>query len=171
MESKKVYISSKTIEGKGVRALVDIKKGGIVLRIDDSRVVDEEHPLDASKGETDTHCDWLITKVVLMQEPERYINHSCDPNTFVKTMLGARYVIALRDIAKDEEITYDYCINGFGDVTWTCACGSQRCRKTIHADFFQLPMELQIEYLPLLDAWFLEQRKHEVEGLIAKQLN
>ena len=38
-------------------------------------------------------------KVVLMQPPERYINHSCDPNSFVKTIDGVRHVLALLDIA------------------------------------------------------------------------
>jgi hypothetical protein len=103
-----------------------------------------------------------------MQFPERHINHSCDPNTFVRTMLGVRYVFAVRPIAIEEEITYDYCINGFGDTLWECNCGSSRCRRTIHSDFFHLPYEIQVEYLPLLDDWYIEEYKEKVQELLEK---
>lgn len=49
-------------------------------------------------------------KVILMKEPERSINHSCDPNTYVKTINGVRRVLAMRGIKKGEEITFDYAI-------------------------------------------------------------
>jgi hypothetical protein len=90
-----------------------------------------------------------------MQFPERHINHSCDPNVYVRTVNGRRLVIALRDIAEGAEIAYDYCINGSGDTVWTCHCGAARCRRSIHSDFFHLPPALQQEYLPLLDDWFV----------------
>jgi hypothetical protein len=98
-----------------------------------------------------------------MQFPERYINHSCDPNVYVATLDGERVVIALRDISAGEEIAYDYCINGGGDTLWTCHCGAGRCRRTIHSDFFHLPAQLQLEYLPLLDMWFQNERSAEIE--------
>jgi hypothetical protein len=75
-------------------------------------------------------------------------------------------VFALYDIAADEEITYDYCINSGGNTVWTCNCGSARCRQTIHSDFFHLPLALQLEYLPLLDEWFVNERRYEIEGLL-----
>src|SRR3989344_2028653 len=103
----KVYVKESSKQGKGVFAKRALVKGELVLVIDDTRIVDDLHPLDESKGETTDHCDWLANgKVVLMPIPERYINHSCDPNVFVKTMLSIRYVFALHDIAKDEEIAY-----------------------------------------------------------------
>ncbi len=166
----KVAVKESSINGMGVFASKNIAKGELVLAIDDSRVVTLELPLDESKGEFEYHCDYLAGgKVVLMQFPERHINHSCDPNTFVKTILGVRYVFALGPIAAGVEVTYDYCINGSGDTLWQCNCGSLRCRKTIHSDFFHLPYDLQVEYLPLLDDWYIEEYKDKVQSLLEKQ--
>jgi hypothetical protein len=152
------------IDGQGVFGERPFLKGETLLEIDDSRIVDELHPL--GPGDDPRHCDYLARgTVVLMQPPERYINHCCQPNTYVKTVTGRRRVIALRNIAAREEITYDYCVNSGGDTVWTCHCGAERCRRVIHSDFFQLPVELQREYLPLLDTWFREERAAEVERL------
>lgn len=167
MDKGKVAVKESSIQGFGVFSLGNIAKGELILAIDDSRVVTDEFPLDASRGELEYHCDYLVGgKVVLMQFPERHINHSCDPNTFVKTILGKRYVFALQSISMGEEITYDYCINGFGDTLWECNCGSPRCRKTIHSDFFHLPDELQVEYLPFLDTWYVDEYKEKILELL-----
>jgi hypothetical protein len=164
-----VVVKESPMNGLGVFALENISKGEMLVVIDDSRVVTDEFPLDAFAGEFEYHCDYLADgRVVLMQFPERHINHSCDPNTFVKTILEIRYVFALRPIALAEEITYDYCINGFGDTLWECNCGSPRCRKNIHSDFFHLPYDLQVEYLPLLDSWYIEEYKEKVQKLLEK---
>ena len=145
-------------------AIARFSAGEVVLAIDDSHVVDEMNPL--GPGDKAHHCDYLAAgKVVLMQYPERHINHSCAPNVYVRTVDNKRLVMALRDIATDEEITYDYCINGDGDTIWSCHCGAGRCRRTIHSDFFHLPIIVQSEYLPLLDIWFREERKLEIEDL------
>ena len=141
-----------------------VHPGETVLEIDDSRAVDEWHPLGHSDDRR--HCDYLEGgKVVLMQPPERHINHSCDPNTFVRAVGGRRLVVARRAIAPGEEITYDYSINSSGDTVWDCSCGAPRCRRRVHSDFFHLPVELQREYLPLLDAWFRRERAADVARL------
>lgn len=165
----KVIVKESPINRLGVFALENISKGEMILAIDDSWIVTPELPLDESKGELEYHCDYLAGgKVVLMQNPERHINHSCDPNTFVKMMLEVRYVFALQPISRGEEVTYDYCINGFGDTIWQCNCGSSRCRKTIHSDFFHLPYDRQVEYLSLLDSWYIEEYKEKVQQLLEK---
>jgi len=162
-----VVLKESSINGTGVFAAIDIKKGQPILKIDDTRVVTSEDPLRPENGEYERHCDYLANgKVVLMQVPERHINHSCDPNTFVKSIHGFRYVFALREIPAGVEVTYDYCINGFGDVAWECNCGSERCRHAIHSDFFHLPLDLQLEYLPLLDDWYLEEYEEKVIQLL-----
>ncbi|MCI0551891.1 MAG: SET domain-containing protein-lysine N-methyltransferase [Anaerolineae bacterium] len=168
---RKVVVKESPINGLGVFALEDISKGEAVLAIDDSRVVTPENPLDTSKGELEYHCDYIADRVTLMQYPERHINHSCDPNTFVRTIHRIRYVFALRPIFALEEIAYDYCINGFGDVIWECNCESTRCRKTIHSDFFHLPYDLQVEYLPLLDDWYIGEYKQKVQELLKKEIS
>lgn len=145
------------ISGLGVFALQTLEPGAVILGIDDSRVVDEAHPLDPDAGEFGSHRDYLPDgTVVLMRPPERHINHSCDPNCFVYSVHRRRFVIAMRPVARGEEIVYDYAINAVGGETWECRCGSPRCRGRHKCDYFGLPPERQREYLPYLDPWFAE---------------
>jgi SET domain-containing protein len=158
-----IIVGESAIEGLGVFATSEFLPGDVVALIDDSYVVDAEHPVP--RGE-ERHCDYLQGgKTVWMQVPERHINHACDPNTSVRTRNGVRNVLARGRIRVGDEITYDYCVNGFGDTVWHCHCGSARCRGVIHSDFFHLPLELQKEYLPLLDEWFCVERAPEIKQL------
>lgn len=161
-----VIVAESKIHGVGVFSARDFAMGEIVIPIDDSRIVDNRHPLRPESGEHSYHCDYLANgKVVLMPSPERHINSNCDPNTFVKTVDGLRYVVARRFIKAGEEITYDYIIDCHGSIVWQCNCGSSRCRGTIVSSFFALPVELQLEYLPLLNEWFIEEHREKIEKL------
>lgn len=152
-----VKVAPSAIHGTGVFALREFHSGETVLIIDDSRVVDDAHPLRPEAGEFSWHQDYLADgKIVLMQSPERHINSCCDPNTYVKTIDGLRQVLARRPIQAGEEITYDYIINCHGGEVWQCSCGSPRCRGTIVSSFFDLPVEWQQEYAPLLEEWFVK---------------
>ena len=161
-----VEVRKSEIHGLGVFAGRDFQPHEIVLKIDDSRTVDEEHPLHPELGEFDYHCDYLAQgQVVLMPSPERHINSCCDPNVYVKTIDGLRYVVARREIKYNEEITCDYIIDCHGGIIWSCRCGSAKCRKTIVSSFFELPVNLQLEYLPLLNPWFIEEHREQIEKL------
>lgn len=161
-----VTVGESKIHGLGVFAARDFAAGETVLVMDDSRVVDDEHPLRPELGEFDDHCDYLEGgKVILQQFPERHINSSCDPNAFARRSGGASRVVARRAIKAGEEITYDYIIDCHGGEVWQCRCGSRRCRGTIVSSFFELPLELQIEYLPLLNEWFVAEHREQTEWL------
>ena len=57
----------------------------------------------------------------------RRINHSCGPNCEIQIVRGHIWVVALRDIAPGEELSYDY---GFDYADWRehpCRCGAQEC--------------------------------------------
>ncbi|MEK7188329.1 MAG: SET domain-containing protein-lysine N-methyltransferase [Patescibacteria group bacterium] len=161
---KKVEVKTSKIQGKGVYALADIKKGEVVLIIDDSHVVKDPTKLTNKQNEFD--YDYLADgKVILMQSPEKYINHSCDPNTYTKTVNGIRNVIAMRDIKAGEEIIYDYSMNGDNNGTFICHCDSFRCRKIYQGNFFKLPANIQKEYLPYLEDWFIKEHNEEINKL------
>ena len=161
-----VIVAESQIHGLGVFATRDFTQNEIILAIDDTRVVDDEHPLRPEFGEYGYHCDYLANnRTVLMRSPERHINSCCDPNTFVKTIDGIRHVVARRPIRSGEEITYDYIIDCHGGIVWQCSCGSGRCRRTIVSSFFELPVELQLEYLPLLNPWFVDEHRWKVDAL------
>ena len=162
----RVYTADSPIHGTGVFSSAHFSPGEVVLRIDDSRVVTDADPLDPSRGEFEHHCDFLAGgKVVLMRSPERSINHRCDPNSYIRTIAGDRYVIALHVIRPGEEITFDYCVNGDGDTEWACNCGSPACRKRHLSGFFHLPEGVQARYLSLLDDWFVAEHRDDVEIL------
>ena len=161
-----VIVAESKIHGIGVFATRDFAEGEIILPIDDSGIVDDEHPLRPELGEFDYHCDYLGgSKTILMRSPERHINSCCDPNSYVKTINGIRHVVARKPTKSGEEITYDYIIDCHGGIVWQCNCGSPRCRRTIVSSFFELPMELQSEYLPLLNEWFIEEHREKIETL------
>lgn len=57
----------------------------------------------------------------------RLINHSCLPNCTAETIRGRVWIVARREIAEGEELTFDY---GFPYKEWRlhpCRCGAPRC--------------------------------------------
>lgn len=60
----------------------------------------------------------------------RFINHSCDPNTFMRVMKNRVEFYALRNIRKGEELSCDYG-ETHHEGTLPCACRSKNCRKFI----------------------------------------
>ena len=158
-----VVVKNSPMQGKGVFASRDFKKGDFVLVIDDSHVVEDESQLTPEQHEFD--LDYLGDKIILMQEPEKYINHSCDPNVCVRTEISVRNVYAMREIFQGDEITCDYSVNGDNEGTFECHCGSKNCRKVYQGNFFKLPLDIQIHYLPYLDTWFVEKYKKQIDEL------
>ena len=159
-----VFVGESAIHGKGVFARRDLQAGEAILEIDDSHVVTD--PSSLTREQHDFEVDYLAHgKMVIMQPPERYINHSCEPSSYVRTDAGVRKLCAMRAIREGEEITLDYSINGYGDGTFKCTCGQRKCRRVFHADFFQLPKSLQVQYLPYVDGWFREEFKDRIQEL------
>ena len=57
----------------------------------------------------------------------RYVNHSCEPNTFMRLYRGRVEFYALRRVAAGEELTCDYG-ETHHDGALACRCGSRKCR-------------------------------------------
>jgi SET domain-containing protein len=167
----RLAVATSSIQGLGVFAAEAINRGTVILRVDDSRVVDERHPLRPEDGESAIHRDYLPDgTVTLMRSPERYINHCCEPNSYVYSANRKRFLLAMRDIAAGEEIFMDYALNAVDGDEWECRCGVNRCRGFHKCDFFTLSPKLQLEYLPYLDPWFAEVHAARVQRLLAKSL-
>ncbi len=60
----------------------------------------------------------------------RYINHSCDPNTFMRRAYQKVEFYTKRPIKKGEELTCDYG-ETHHDGKLPCQCGAPNCRKII----------------------------------------
>jgi SET domain-containing protein len=59
--------------------------------------------------------------------PFGYVNHSCEPNAFMRRYRGRVEFYALRTIGAGEELTCDYG-ETHHDGRLPCRCGSPRCR-------------------------------------------
>ena len=57
----------------------------------------------------------------------RFINHSCDPNCEAVNSRGHIWIIALRDIEKGEELSYDYGYDMDNFIDHKCLCGTDKC--------------------------------------------
>jgi SET domain-containing protein len=58
----------------------------------------------------------------------RYINHSCRPNCYTDIVGRTIWILAARDIAEGEELTYDYNTGGYANIRCLCR---PRCRRIL----------------------------------------
>ena len=70
-------------------------------------------------------------------EPSDCFNHSCDPNAGMTGQIG---LAAMRDIAKGEEICFDYAMSdGSNYDEFVCTCGAANCRGRITGKDWSIP--------------------------------
>ena len=158
---RKIIIKKSGINRKGVFATRDIKKGETVIVEEPKKIIKKEDIKKLSKDNQNHTTPAGDGRYIVMGVPERYINHSCSPNTYV----SKKKDIALKNIKKGEEITSDYAINGIDNWKMKCSCRSKNCRKTIYGNFFKLPKNIQKKYLPYLEDWFKEKFKKKLKEL------
>lgn len=82
--------------------------------------LDEEFDLDGK-------VDW---------NPARFINHSCNPNCEAQLEEGRISIIALKDIASGEELTFNYGYDLEDYREHPCRCGATQCVGYIVAEEF-----------------------------------
>ena len=94
------------------------------------------------------------------REPGDSINHSCVPNC---GMRNATTIIAMRDIAIGEELTFDYAMSDASSYDeFDCNCGTALCRGRVRADDWRLDT-LRHRYKGFFSPYI--QRKIEAERL------
>ena len=167
-EATGVEVRESPVEGLGVFALRAFAPGERIRRVNIVREVTDATPLRPEAGERIEHCAYPSGKVVLWGYPDRHLNHCCDPNAYcLEEGDGSETVclVARRAIAAGEEVTVDYNLNLSGGSSWPCHCGAARCRGETVGDFFKLPEEQQLEYLPLLADWFVARHRERVAAL------
>lgn len=153
------------IEGFGIFALRRFSPSERVREVNVVREVTPDQPLRPELGERWDHCDYPDGRVVLVGPPDRYLNHSCDPNAYLHYEGPRCFIVARRPIEAGEEITCDYSINLAGGDSWPCHCGAARCRGITTGDFFSLPEEIRREYRPLLADWFVRSHAERLAHL------
>lgn len=122
-----IIIKKSTIEGEGVFANRDFKKGEVVIKWNTDTTLTKEE-VDNLPEKEKRYAFPSGGKFILQQSPAKYVNHSCDPNTKV---VDNNSDVALRDIKKGEEITSDYSDSFIPGQTMACTCGSKKCRGIV----------------------------------------
>jgi uncharacterized protein len=126
-------IKESAIEGRGCFSVANFKGGKKIAEYTGEKIKNAEAnrranrrklrigaingrwSLDGSRGGNGTH----------------YINHSCEPNAYMKILYEHILFIALRDIVPGEEITIDY-ESTLHSNKKRCTCGAPSCRGTIN---------------------------------------
>ncbi|MBF0547673.1 MAG: SET domain-containing protein [Candidatus Riflebacteria bacterium] len=123
-ERSTIAVKASGIDKNGVFAARPIKRGEVVIKWCPKTLKDSEI---AKVPASEKHYVCRSGKKhFLMQPPERFVNHSCEPNTRVENCCD----VAIKDIAKGEEITSDYA--GCGSENFKCNCGSKNCRGIVN---------------------------------------
>ena len=130
----KLYkIKNSKIDNKGLYASRDIKDYSKIIeykgRILTKKQVEENPKFDNDKAiylfninkKFDLDGDFKYNTA-------RLINHSCDPNCEVDGVGLKLWIYALKDIKKNEELTYDYGFSFDKDYRdFPCRCGAKKC--------------------------------------------
>jgi hypothetical protein len=154
-----ITVYDSPIHGRGVRALMPIKKGSRVIEYLGERVThDEADRRYDLKGQDDGHTFLFIASnrtvidAGVNGNEARYVNHSCAPNCETVIEKSRVFIEAIRDIKPGEELGYDY------QLTWestddpaelanyACRCGAKRCRGTM---LDRHPLDLKDKLLAL----------------------
>jgi hypothetical protein len=142
------YVKQTGQKGLGIFALRDIRKDEIITEFTGPVVT-----IDSFEGYPEEVVEHLFNigtnRYILAREPGVRTNHSCDPNSgIVKDV----FLAAMRDIGKDEEITFDYSMINADGWQMECCCGSPSCRKLIGL-YVELPEEIKQKYLEYTPDW------------------
>ena len=146
-------VKGDVIHGNGLVADKPIKVGEIVSQMNvgtPTMTIQELLEKTPEQQEHLLHYAYQCSEIHLAfeGEPERFMNHSCDPNI---GWLDDNTMIARRDIAEGEEITYDYAMTEISvPLDMICGCGSPLCRGRVTAlDYLNLDWQVRYsDYLP-----------------------
>jgi len=142
----KIEIKDISEKGKGLFAVEPIKKGESVIIYGGGYT--DKNGAEKAKSEGKLVMQWdddLFSVETRGEYVGYYINHSCEPNTWMNDSFT---IVTMKKIKAGEELTIDYAVlpNGIDYVSkWECKCGSPKCREHITGKDWQIP-ELQKKY-------------------------
>jgi len=136
---------------KGLFAGAKIKKDELIAVFDgEIYTIDFEDWTD----ELVEHCiQFEKTKWRYSNGIARFSNHSCNPNCGIKNLFN---LVAMRDIEKGEELTWDYEMSEENVTGWSmkCKCGEKNCRKKI-SKYSNMPRATRKRYKGYISEWLL----------------
>jgi uncharacterized protein len=138
LETEWVVFRASRIHGTGGFARIDIPRGTCVLeyvgeKIDKAeslRRCEAENPFIFAlndREDLDGNVPW---------NPARLFNHSCAPNCDAENHDGHIWIVARRDIAAGEEVTFNYGFDLIDYQEYPCRCGARDCVGFMVAEEF-----------------------------------
>lgn len=125
-------IGKSRIHGKGCFAAIPFHQNQRIAEYVGERVsLAEAERRRCAAGEQcicDVDFDWAIDGS-RGGNGTQYVNHSCQPNSYVIVFEKRIFIYALREIAPGEEITTDYLYELYSDQT-RCRCRTATCYET-----------------------------------------
>lgn len=175
----RLEVCKSKLHNMGVFAKSDIRKGErlaifggdvmLIDEIDDLPDKLQEYPMQIEERFV------LGSRNAIDPENTDFFNHSCNSNSGFK---GQIFLVAMRDIQKDEEVTFDYAMvlsksEGSNIVfEMQCQCGSPNCRGVVTEEDWKLP-QLQAKYNGFFSQYLQEKinaQKHSPTTPISSNL-
>ena len=130
----KLYkIKKSLIDKRGLYATCDIKEGTKIIEYKGKIISVRQSEIDPKFDNDKAIYLFNINKRYDLDGDFKYniarlINHSCDPNCEVYGVGLKVWVYAIRNINKNEELSYDYGFSYDKDFKkYPCKCGSKNC--------------------------------------------
>lgn len=143
-----IYVKETPGKGSGIFAARNILKDEVITEFKGPYVKIED-----MTGIPQEVWDRLLNvgadEYIIVRDPAARTNHSCEPNAGIVRNV---FLVAMRDIEKNEEITFDYSITTADNWTMECGCGAPSCRKII-GKYKDLPDELKKKYEKYTPDW------------------
>jgi hypothetical protein len=135
MNLPSLIVRSSSIHAAGCYTTHPIRKGARVCEYDGRRL----SKAVADQRYADRPVTYLFTcaanTVIDGFGTAMFLNHCCDPNCETVQEEDSRvYIIAIRNIAAGEELTYEYNLHDSDEADADCYCGARACRGTMFSD-------------------------------------
>jgi hypothetical protein len=138
LETELLVFKASPIHGSGGFAKAGIAKGTRVIEYVGERI---------SKSESLRKCEGNNEFIFSLNEeqdldgdvawnPARLLNHSCAPNCEAELQEDRIWIVASRDIAAGEEVTFNYGYDLVDYRDYPCRCGAPNCVGYIVAEEF-----------------------------------
>jgi SET domain-containing protein len=128
---KSFYKAKRGISGLGLFAEKDIKKGDWIIEY-----IGIVRPNKEVEGNTTKYLFEVNNRITIDGSPRwntaRYINHSCKRGNAESDIIKAKvYIKAIKNIAKGDEITYDYGKEYFDEFIKPYGCMCETCKLKV----------------------------------------
>lgn len=129
-----LIIRSSAIHAAGCYTTAAIRKGTLIVEYTGPRISKDEADVKYADSPT-TYLFGVGNGAVVIDGhgTAMFINHSCEPNCETEEIEGRVWIMAIRNIAAGEELTYDYYLYDGDEDEARCNCGAKSCRESMYS--------------------------------------